>query len=529
MEIRTNLGRVAVVPRGTYSADAVYDRLDIVAYGGSSYLVLEDGVSGVTPSDAPPYMLAAGRGDKGDTGQNGSKGDTGPAGVGIAGIERTAGDGSPGTADTYTITLTDGSTGTFTVYNGANGAKGDRGADGTSFIVSGRYETLDGLLAAHPTGNEGDAWAVGTAEDNSIYLWDTGKQEWTEMGSLQGPPGPEGPQGPQGIQGARGEPGPEGPAGPKGDKGDTGGQGPEGPQGPKGDKGDPGPQGPQGVQGPAGTAGGVASFNGRTGEVLPAPGDYTAADVGAVPAARKVNGKALSADVTLSASDVGAAASGHTHTPASIGAAASGHTHTAADVGALPIGGGTLTGDLRIKGSGNYGTKINLGDGDYVHISEPTDDCMEIKAKKIHFVTSADTDDKFTLNGEKIGGADISPSDATPKASDYDGGAGVSNAYARGDHYHPSPHYIGYYNGTGRALYIELGWRPKLVIICGIKSTTTSAAAQAEATRFVIASRNTNNLTTLTFDTKGFTVNAVSGAYPNLTEPDVVYSYIAFK
>lgn len=49
----------------------------------------------------------------------------------------------------------------------------------------------------------------------------------------------------------------------------------------------------------------------------------------------------------------------------------------------LPISGGTLTGDLRIKGSGNFGTKINLGDGDYVHISEPTDDNMEIKAKNI--------------------------------------------------------------------------------------------------------------------------------------------------
>ena len=33
---------------------------------------------------------------------------------------------------------------------------------------------------------------------------------------------------------------------------------------------------------------------------------YTASDVGAVPTTRKVNSKALSADITLSASDVGA-------------------------------------------------------------------------------------------------------------------------------------------------------------------------------------------------------------------------------
>lgn len=40
--------------------------------------------------------------------------------------------------------------------------------------------------------------------------------------------------------------------------------------------------------------------------------------------------------------------------------------------------GGTISGDVRIKGSGNYGNKLNLGDGDYVYISEPSDDVMEI-------------------------------------------------------------------------------------------------------------------------------------------------------
>ena len=164
---------------------------------------------------------------------------------------------------------------------------------------------------------------------------------------------------------------------------------------------------------------------------------HTAAEVGAVPTARTVNGKALSSNVTLSAADVGAATSGHTHTPASIGAATSGHTHTAADVGALPVSGGTLTGNLTIKGSSNYGTKINLGDGDYVHIAEPTDDCLEIKAKKINFVTSATTDDKFTLNGEPIGGggSTVSPATETPKTAGT-ATVGTSNKYAREDHIH---------------------------------------------------------------------------------------------
>lgn len=53
---------------------------------------------------------------------------------------------------------------------------------------------------------------------------------------------------------------------------------------------------------------GVTSFKGRTGAVTPASGDYTAAQVGAVPTTRKVNGKPLSADISLNAADVDAAA-----------------------------------------------------------------------------------------------------------------------------------------------------------------------------------------------------------------------------
>ena len=52
---------------------------------------------------------------------------------------------------------------------------------------------------------------------------------------------------------------------------------------------------------------GVASFNGRTGAVVPTEGDYTSEMVGAVPVTRTVNGKALSNDIQLTAQDVGAA------------------------------------------------------------------------------------------------------------------------------------------------------------------------------------------------------------------------------
>ena len=43
-----------------------------------------------------------------------------------------------------------------------------------------------------------------------------------------------------------------------------------------------------------------------------------------------------------------------------------------------------VTGDLRLKGSGNYGNTLRFGDGDYCYITEPTDDVMTIKASSIN-------------------------------------------------------------------------------------------------------------------------------------------------
>jgi len=57
-----------------------------------------------------------------------------------------------------------------------------------------------------------------------------------------------------------------------------------------------------------GGGGAVDSVNGQTGAVV-----LAAADVGAVPTARTVNGQALSSNVTLDHDDVGAAATSHSH------------------------------------------------------------------------------------------------------------------------------------------------------------------------------------------------------------------------
>ncbi len=87
---------------------------------------------------------------------------------------------------------------------GPIGPQGQPGADGTSFVVKGRFDTLAELESAHPAGQTGDAYAVGTPEDNTVYLWSADAQAWQDVGSLQGPEGPEGKQGPVGPQGPPG-------------------------------------------------------------------------------------------------------------------------------------------------------------------------------------------------------------------------------------------------------------------------------------------------------------------------------------
>ena len=145
---------------------------------------------------------------------------------------------------------------------GPQGEQGPAGQDGASYTVKGLYATLSALQAAHPTGSAGDAWFVGTSEDNVVYQWDVDQATWVNVGALKGPKGDTGetgPQGPQGPQGEKGNTGSQGEKGDKGDaftysdftaeqlaslkgeKGDAGPQGPKGEQGPKGDPGDTGP------------------------------------------------------------------------------------------------------------------------------------------------------------------------------------------------------------------------------------------------------------------------------------------------
>ena len=238
------------------------------------------------------------KGERGEKGEQGIKGDTGATGAkgerGEQGLPGPKGDkGEKGDAFKYAdFTATQlaalkgpqgerglrglqGATGATGPQGergpqgatGPQGPKGDKGEQGTGVTIKGRYDSLSALQAAHPQGNEGDAYMVGT----SLYAWSG--SAWIDCGNIQGPKGDKGDTGPQGLRGiqgekgATGERGATGPQGAKGEKGDAftyadftqeqlaALKGPKGDKGDAGAKGDTGERGPQGLQGLPGAKG----------------------------------------------------------------------------------------------------------------------------------------------------------------------------------------------------------------------------------------------------------------------------------
>ena len=144
-------------------------------------------------------------------------------------------------------------------------AQGPAGENGDSYTVKGLYATLAALQAAHPTGSAGDAWFVGTAEDNVVYQWDVDQAKWVNVGALKGPQGTAAGFGAPTatVDDNTGTPTVEVTAsGPdtekvfsftfknlKGAKGDTGNTGAQGPTGPAGATGAAGADGADGADG----------------------------------------------------------------------------------------------------------------------------------------------------------------------------------------------------------------------------------------------------------------------------------------
>jgi hypothetical protein len=151
-----------------------------------------------------PIGLTGLRGDQGIQGIQGVKGDKGDQGIqGIQGIQGLTGasiveadfvdDDIVFTKDdNTTVVLSDakiilkGEPGIDGVngQDGQDGINGIDGQDGANFTILGSYLTLLALQTAHPTGEAGDAWAVGILGEQDIYLWDTNLLEWVNIGGF---------------------------------------------------------------------------------------------------------------------------------------------------------------------------------------------------------------------------------------------------------------------------------------------------------------------------------------------------------
>ncbi|MBR5504345.1 MAG: collagen-like protein [Methanobrevibacter sp.] len=173
-----------------------------------------------TYEDFTPEQLAGLKGDTGDTGPAGPKGDTGDKGE--TGETGSKGDkGATGATGEKGDTGPKGDTGNTgaTGDTGPAGATGDTGATGTATTIKGSYNTYQELIAAHPTGNQGDSYIV----NGSLYVWDG--TDWENVGNIKGDTGATGATGPKGDTGNAGSTGAKGDTGATGPKGDTGATG----------------------------------------------------------------------------------------------------------------------------------------------------------------------------------------------------------------------------------------------------------------------------------------------------------------
>ena len=82
---------------------------------------------------------------------------------------------------------------------GVQGVQGIQGRIGTGINILGSYATYSALIAAHPTGAQGDAYLIG---GGTLYVWSS--NTWTNAGNIQGTQGVQGTTGAQGVQGTNG-------------------------------------------------------------------------------------------------------------------------------------------------------------------------------------------------------------------------------------------------------------------------------------------------------------------------------------
>ena len=108
-----------------------------------------------------------------------------------------------------------------------------------------------------------------------------------------------------------------------------------------------------------------------------------------------------------------------------------------------------ITGNLRLKGSGNYGNTLYFGDGEYCYLTEATDDSLTIKATGLYLNPT-----NLYLNGSTVKYGSWTPTLSSSSA--------VSSYTVR----------QGWYQKLGNV--VTIGWQIKAQINSGYHSTTLS-------------------------------------------------------
>lgn len=85
---------------------------------------------------------------------------------------------------TMTITLSDGNTYTSMSLKGETGPQGPQGETGSGLQILDVYATLADLQSAHPTGQPGDAYQVGSAGSYTLYIWSSSQSAWVQAGTI---------------------------------------------------------------------------------------------------------------------------------------------------------------------------------------------------------------------------------------------------------------------------------------------------------------------------------------------------------
>jgi len=84
---------------------------------------------------------------------------------------------------------------------GPTGPTGPIGLSGPFTTIQGQFSSLAALLAAHPTGEAGEAYVL---TNGDLYVWVVSTNQWDNVGNTLGATGPTGPIGLPGPIGPQG-------------------------------------------------------------------------------------------------------------------------------------------------------------------------------------------------------------------------------------------------------------------------------------------------------------------------------------